>query len=125
MTDRLDRFQALIKSEHPDAVITVVRYLSHLRSGIMIGRALADHYPDEASWQTLLCGREFLELVDEIAAFVVDVRRAAAMMGNLADVAALQAAVEEEYPRALEAVAELAAVLQVPAEDLLQIVMEA
>lgn len=125
MTDRLDRYKAIIHSNRPEAVIAFVMYLSRLRSSVIIGRALADKFPTEQAWQEALCSQEFLELVDEVVQFAVDVTGTLELVGGIEDVDRIQAAVEEEYPRALAAVQELAARLGVPGEDLLSVLMEA
>lgn len=125
MTDRLDRFKAVIKSEHPETVIAFVQHLSRLRSNVIVGRALADRFKTEAEWQECLCSEEFLELVDEVTTFAVDLNVAVELVGDLEDVTRLQDAVQEEYPRALAAVDELAELLQVPGEDLLSVLLEA
>ena len=123
--DRFDRYRALVDTDHPAELVGLVRYLSHLRSAVLIGRALHDKYPTEAAWQELLCSRAFLELVDEVVAFVADLRYTLEQAGNLIGVQEIHDAVNEEYPRALEAVQELATALGVPPEDLLSVVMEA
>lgn len=125
MSDRLDRFKAVLNSEHPEAVIAFVQHLSRLRSRYLIGRALAEQYPGEAEWQELLSSEGFLELVDEVVGFAVDVTSTVQLMGDLTDVERLQTSVQEEYPRALDAVADLAAALAVPGEDLLSVLLEA
>ena len=125
MSERLDRYKAVLQSERPEAVIAFVTHLSRLRSSVIIGRALADTFPTEQAWQEALCSREFLELVDEVVQFAVDVTGTVELVGGLEDIDRIQQAVEEEYPRALAAVDELAARIGVPGEDLLSVLMEA
>lgn len=125
MADRLDRFRAVLHSEHPEAVIAFVQHLSRLRSAVVVGRALADRFPEETAWQELLCSQEFLELVDEVVGFALDVSTSVAVLGDLTDPTQMEQAVEEEFPRALAAVDDLAARLGVPGEDLLSVLLEA
>lgn len=114
----VDKFGVLLDSEHPDAVISIVLHLSRLRTNYLVGRALAEKYPTEAEWQAVLNNPATLELIDEFAQTVVDVRVASELAGTFTP-DKVQEAVGKHYDRALDGVQAFAQLTDIAPEDLL------
>jgi len=119
-----DEFDFVLESENPEAVIALLHHLSYLRSSHIIGRKLAEKFPTDVDWIDALKSREFIELVEEFAQCVSDIRTASEL-GQVLNPETVQRAVGQHYARALEAVKEFAELVEVPAPELLATLIQA
>jgi hypothetical protein len=122
--DDLEEFDFVLSSEHPEAVIALLHHLSSLRSQHIVGRKLAEKYATDVAWIDALKSREFIELVEEFAQCVSDIRTAAEL-GQVVSPEVLQKAVGQHYSRALAAVQEFSELVEVPATELLATLIQA
>jgi hypothetical protein len=107
-----------LNSEHPEAVIALVLHYSRLRAQYRLGEALWRQFPSEEEWQGFLESREFLEGVDEFAQVLKDMRDALSL-GGLMTPEDVQTIGAQNHERAMYAVEELAAVLELPGEEII------
>jgi len=119
-----DEFDFVLESENPEAVIALLHHLSYLRSSHIIGRKLAEKFPTDVAWIDVLKSRQFIELVEEFAQCVQDIRTASEL-GQVVNAETLQKAVGQHYSRALAAVQEFSELVEVPAEELLATLIQA
>lgn len=96
--------------------------LSAIRSLVRVGLALNKRFPTEMEWQDFLGSQVFLETGPEIAQLIADIQQSLSVSPELTP-DAVQAAVAEHYPRALDAVRELADLVEVNATDLLAVIV--
>lgn len=122
--DGLEEFDFVLDSENPEAVVALLHHLSYLRSQYIVGRKLAEKYPTDVAWIDALKSRQFIELVEEFAQCVSDIRTASEL-GQVVNPETVQKAVGQHYSRALEAVKEFAELVEVPAEELLATLIQA
>lgn len=112
----------LLHAENPQAVIALVLELSELRSRALVGQALAARFHSEADWLAFINSTAFVELVDEFAQCVADIRTTVAF-GPVITPETVQQAIAQHYGRALDAVGELAVDLNVDGADLLAVLV--
>lgn len=124
MTDDLEHFDFVLESENPEAVLAVLHHLSYLRSAALVGQKLAAKYPTDTDWLALLRSRAFVELVEEFAQCVSDIRTSTEL-GQVVSPEIIQRAVAQHYGRALESVKEVAELVEVPGEELLAVLIQA
>lgn len=105
-------------------VLDILLYLSWLRGVGMIGRALADKFPDEASWMDLLQDAEFMESLNEYATIIHEMRSLSLVQGGF-DMEKLAQAVENHHGRALDAVIPVSERLGVSPVDLTSVLANA
>lgn len=113
-----------VNGEDQAAVIAVTLLLSQMRSMFAVGRGLAAKFPTEESWQAFLQSPIYDEVVTEFAQCVADIRDMA-QLGPALSPQEVQNAVASHYPRALDAVQELAELVEVPGEDILAVLITA
>lgn len=115
---------AVVLSDDPSAVARTVLYLSWLRSVGLVMRALAERFPDAASWERQMADETLHEEVAAFNAVVADVR-AIAVSGGRFDLRALQQAGGAHLGRALESLQMTADRLGVTTDDLLVVLVHA
>lgn len=120
----LDEFDFVLDSENPEAVIALLHHLSFMRSQYIVGRKLAENFATNEAWINALKSRQFIELVEEFAQCVSDIRTATEL-GQAFTPETVQRAVGQHYARALEAVKEFAEVIDVSGEELLAVLIQA
>lgn len=107
------------ESAHPRAFLATVLELSQLRNAFVVGRALAERFPTEASWIEFVDSPALQEAVEEVAQIVEDMRLAYTVLeGGPEDVVR---AVEQHWARALDAVIDLSAMIGVDGAVLLAV----
>lgn len=122
VAERLAAEGVLARSAQPEAAIAFVLQLNWARSLFVVGQALWARYPTEAAWQEAINSQAFLELVDEVAMMIADVRMAS--NEELADPAVIAEGVRQHYNRALDGVeAFVGTVPGLTAEDLLTVLL--
>lgn len=95
--------------------------LSELRSQFRVGLAVAQRFPDEASWTALTKEPELLESLDALGEIIRDIQ-----MDSVEPTAeAISGAVTNHYDRALEAIGPVASRLGVEDADLLAVLVNA
>lgn len=114
----------VLDSENPEAVLAVLHHLSYLRSSYLIGRKLAEKYPTNAAWLEALKSQRFVEMIEDFAQCISDIRTASEL-GQVTNPETLQKAVEQHYSRALDAVKEFSGLVEVPGEELLAALVQA
>ena len=96
--------------------------LSRLRSTLMVGAALVARFPTEESWEALVSDPEYIESLNALAEVLQDIQKDPGMIGGATEEAVAEAT-ERHYGRAVETIDLLAERLQVPPEDLLNVLI--
>lgn len=115
----VNRLKAIVEGDDPVSTAGLILQLSHIRSAVIVGRALADKFPTEEAWITYCNSPQFIVLVEEFTGVITDLKTILPEMGDLLDPEQVQLAVEQHYDRALDAMWELSETLEIPAVDLL------
>lgn len=124
MSEEPERLGSVIHSEHPDALVAVVLELSQLRACFAVGRELWRNYPVESQWLAACNSQGFLELVDEFAQAVQDIRDTV-QFGPVLSPESVQEAVAQHYQRALDGVSDFAEAHGMDGENLLAVLVNA
>jgi len=106
----------------PHAALAVMLELSQIRSAYVVGKALHDRFPTEDTWIAGMNDRATIELVDEFAEFLSNLRTTLEFGATL-DPEGVQAAVAEHYERALSAVADFSEMLGVDGAEVLSVLI--
>jgi len=106
----------------PHAAIAVMLELSQIRSAYVVGRALYERFPTDEAWVAGMNDRATIELVDEFAAFLNNLRTTLEF-GQTLDPEGVQEAVMMHYDRALTAVADFSAMLGVEGPEVLSVLV--
>lgn len=118
-----DPLGPVFETEHPMHVLALTLELSHLRSTYLVGRALAEAFPTDADWVNACNTQDFLELVDEFAQVIADVRQT--LRGVDPTPEAVAKAMGQHYQRALVAVEAFAELVGIEGEELLRVLVRA
>jgi hypothetical protein len=104
---------------HPHAITATGLQLSWVRALFIVGKALAEKYPNEDDWLEFLDSDEFKFAVEDFSQYIADINDAVDVPNaSPTDVAE---AVSQHFLRAREAVEELAEKLDVKPEELMSI----
>jgi len=106
------------------AALAATLELSRLRSLMMVGAALVTKFPTDEDWWALTADLEYVESLNALAEVLNDIRQDAKVDQAMNPEAVAEAA-ENHYGRALEAIELVAERLEVPAEDLLNVLISA
>ena len=115
---------ALEDLEHPEQVLSALLSLSELRATYRLAKALDARYPTQEAWNALVSSRPVAEAFDELAGVIQDIQAQATELSPSLTPQRLREVVQSHYPRALDAVSEVAELVEVPGEDLLEFFLE-
>jgi hypothetical protein len=104
------------------AALAATLELSRLRSQIIVATMLATQFPTEDAWWGLVSDPEYVECLNALAEVIADIRSDAAVAEGTTPESVAEAA-ERHHDRALEAIQIVAERLQVPTEDLLNVLI--
>jgi hypothetical protein len=104
------------------AALAVTMELSRLRSTLMVGAALVAKFPTEEAWWGLLSDPEYVESLNALAEVLNDIKQDVEI-DEAATPEAVATAAERHYARAAETIEVVAERLQVPTEDLLNVLI--
>jgi hypothetical protein len=105
------------------AALGLTMGLSHLRSALLVGTALVSRFPSEEAWWGLLSDPIYVESLNALAEVINDIRQDAAVLGSNTP-EEIATAAENHHLRTLEAVELIAERLEVPVEDLLNVLVD-
>lgn len=114
-------------SETPElsyAALAATMELSHLRSTLLVGAALVTQFPTDEDWWALTTDPEYIESLNALAEVINDIRTDTLVTDSPSPELVADAA-DKHHARALEAIALVAERLQVPADDLLNVLISA
>ena len=94
-----------------------ILHLTYLRSSYLIGEALANHYPTEDAWEEAVNNERFSDALGDFHTIVDDIE------AETSDPLSLLELTDNHYGRAIDAVTDLADHLEVPATDLVHILI--
>jgi hypothetical protein len=117
-----ERYGAALHSPYPQVVIALVLELSQVRAHAIVGSALRARFPTEAAWIAATNSPVFLELVEEFALCIQQLRDVLASP-LAADPEHVQRLFSTHYDRSLAALTVFAEDLGVAAEDLLAVLV--
>lgn len=98
--------------------------LTFVRSHFIVGAALAARFPTPEAWEEALNSGELLEALNDFNGVVEEISRVSSEELDFPDLEAITSLSEEHYEQAKETVENLAESLQIPADDLIVVLME-
>jgi hypothetical protein len=114
----------ILDSPAPHASAAVMLHLSWLRSAVVVGLGLLAAHPTSDEWAAAMDDPEFQAEIAAYAGVMRDIRLRL-KVGDEMDLEALQGAADPHYGRALESLALTAERLEIPADDLLAVLVHA
>lgn len=101
-----------------------VAMLTFARSHFIVGAALAARFPTPQAWEEAMNGPNVLEVLTEFDSVVDEISRVSQEELDFPDLEAITTLSESHYEQAKGAVESLAEELQIPADDLIVVLME-
>lgn len=109
---------------HDERVDACLSMLTIARSYFIVGAALATHYPTAELWEQAMNDGDILEALHDFTTVLDNIAREGEEEFDFLDMEAVTSLSEEHYEEAKQAVEHYADSLQIPADDLLVLLME-
>lgn len=116
------KYGHLSNTEFRHVVISMVLAFSQIRSLYIVGKALTEKYPSTVEWELAMNSQDFLELIEEFAVMIQDMRDTIDLAGVMGPEQVANA-VEKHYNQAFLSVKDFADLLDIEGEELLSVLI--